>query len=83
MTIENGKWKIIAAAYAVPFCGLKISSIMTYYIIPFDDRYRDDAIFCLLSAKNALGRIPKLNADLLDIEACYFAKGDMFWLAID
>ena len=27
-------------------------------IIKFEDKYRDDMIFMVLSAKNALGRIP-------------------------
>lgn len=57
--------------------------ITKYSIIPFEQSYRDDAIFCLLSAKDALGRIPRLNEDLLDIEVNYFDKGDMFWLALD
>ena len=30
-------------------------------IIEFEEKYRDDMIFMVLSAKNALGRIPKLN----------------------
>ena len=40
-------------------------------------------IFMVLEAKNALGRIPRLNDDLLDIQKYYFACGDMFWLALD
>lgn len=40
-------------------------------------------IFMILEAKNALGRVPGLNEDLLDIEKNYFNKGDMFWIAID
>ena len=52
-------------------------------IIPYEDRYRDDLIFMVLEAKNALGRIPGLNDDLLDIKANYFDKGDMFWIAVD
>lgn len=52
-------------------------------IIPFEEKYRDDMIFMILQAKDALGRIPGLNPDLLDIKANYFDKGDMFWLAID
>lgn len=49
----------------------------------YEERYRDDMIFMVLSAKDALGRIPSINPDLLDIENEYFAKGDMFWLATD
>ena len=52
-------------------------------IIPFRKEYRDDMLFCLLSAKDAIGRRPSINEDLLDIQANYFAKGDMFWLAVD
>lgn len=52
-------------------------------IIQYDSKYRDDMIFMVLEAKNALGRIPRLNEDLLDIDTYYFSNGDMFWLAID
>lgn len=52
-------------------------------IIPYEDQYRDDLIFMILQAKDALGRIPRLNEDLLDIQANYLDCGDMFWLAID
>ena len=52
-------------------------------IIPFENQYRDDMIFMVLEAKNALGRIPTLNEDLLDIQGNYLAQGDMFWLALD
>lgn len=37
----------------------------------------------ILEAKDALGRVPGLNEDLLDIQKNYFDKGDMFWLAVD
>lgn len=52
-------------------------------IIKFESQYRDDLIFMVLEAKNALGRVPGLNEDLLDIQANYFDKGDMFWIAVD
>lgn len=52
-------------------------------IIKFESKYRDDLIFMILEAKNALGRVPRLNEDLLDIQMNYFDKGDMFWIAID
>ena len=52
-------------------------------IIPYDDQYRDDMIFMVLEAKDALGRIPRLNEDLLDVQKNYIDTGDMFWLAID
>jgi GNAT superfamily N-acetyltransferase len=37
----------------------------------------------ILEAKNALGRIPRLNEDLLDIIGNYILTGNMFWIAID
>lgn len=52
-------------------------------IIKYEEKYRDDLIFMVLEAKNALGRIPTLNADLLDLDSFYFSKGDMFWIAVD
>ena len=52
-------------------------------IIPYDERYRDDMIFVVLSAKDALGRVPRLNPDLLDVRASYIDRGDGFWLALD
>ncbi|ESL02137.1 acetyltransferase, GNAT family [Catonella morbi ATCC 51271] len=52
-------------------------------IIPFEERYRDDLIFMILQAKDALGRKPGLNEDLLDIKSHYFDKGGRFWIAID
>lgn len=52
-------------------------------IIKFENKYRDDMIFMILEAKNALGRVPGLNPDLLDIQSNYFDKGDMFWIALD
>ncbi|WP_055668585.1 GNAT family N-acetyltransferase [Desnuesiella massiliensis] len=48
----------------------------------FEKKYRDDMIFMILEAKNALGRIPHLNEDLLDIDANYISTGNMFWIAI-
>ena len=52
-------------------------------IVEYQDKYKSDLIFMVLEAKNALGAVPGLNEDLLDIQANYFDKGDMFWLAID
>ena len=49
----------------------------------YEDKYRDDMIFMVLQAKDALGRVPGINADLLDINANYAAKGTKFWLALD
>ena len=52
-------------------------------IIPYDDVYRDDMIFMVLEAKNALGRRPRLNDDLLNVRDQYLLPGNGFWLAID
>ncbi len=52
-------------------------------IIPYDEKYRDDMIFVVLSAKDALGRAPRLNEDLLDVRANYLDRGDGFFLALD
>ena len=52
-------------------------------IIPYDEKYRDDMIFMVLQAKDALGRIPRINPDLLDIKTHYIDKGDNFFLAVD
>ena len=48
-------------------------------IIPYEEKYRDDMIFMVLEAKNALGRVPTLNEDLLDVSGHY---GGRFWLAL-
>jgi len=52
-------------------------------IISFEEKYRDDMLFMVLSAKNALGRVPRLNEDLLDVRKNFLEKGHPFWLAID
>ena len=52
-------------------------------LFEFNEPYRDDMIFMVLQAKDALGRKPSINPDLLDVKANYFDKGDMFFLAID
>ncbi len=52
-------------------------------IILYNSKYRDDLIFMVLEAKNALGRVPTLNDDLLNMENTYFDKGDMFWICVD
>jgi GNAT superfamily N-acetyltransferase len=54
-----------------------------FKIIPFRREYRDDLIFCLLLAKDAKGKVPRLNEDLLDIQKNYFDKNDIFYIAID
>lgn len=52
-------------------------------ITPYEDKYRDDIIFMVLQAKDALGRKPTINEDLLDIKANYLDRGDMFWVALN
>ena len=52
-------------------------------IKPYEEKYRDDLIFMVLQAKDALGRRPTINEDLLDIKANYFDRGDMFWVAVN
>ena len=49
----------------------------------YEDKYRDDLIFMVLQAKDALGRKPGLNEDLLDIKANFLDRGDMFWIAVN
>lgn len=56
---------------------------MEYRIISFEKQYRDDLIFMVLEAKNALGRVPKLNEDFLDVDGYYLSKGDMFRIVLD
>ena len=64
----------------VPFWAYGVSVMR---IIQYEERYRDDMIFMVLEAKNALGRVPRLNEDLLDVPGKYLLHGDMFWVAID
>ena len=52
-------------------------------LIEFNEAYRDDMIFMVLQAKDALGRKPSINRDLLDVRGNYIDKGDMFFLAVD
>ena len=52
-------------------------------IIPYDERFRDDMIFMVRQAKDAMGRRPAINPDLLDVKASYLDRGDGFWLAVD
>ena len=49
----------------------------------YEEKYRDDLIFMVLQAKDALGRMPTINPDLLDIKRNYFDRGDLFWVAVD
>ena len=47
-------------------------------IIPFEEKYRDDMIFMILLAREALGVGPKIREDLLDVRANYLDRGDGF-----
>lgn len=49
----------------------------------YEESYRDDLIFMVLQAKDALGRKPAINNDLLDIKKNYFDCGDRFWIAVN
>nr|WP_235925351.1 hypothetical protein [Streptococcus catagoni] len=51
-------------------------------IINYEENYRDDLIFMILQVKDALGKVPSINPDLLDIPKNYLKKGDCFWIAI-
>jgi GNAT superfamily N-acetyltransferase len=62
-----------------------------FTIIPYAEKYRDDMLFCFLSAKDAVGKYapdgidpkPHLRDDMLDIQSNYFERGNAFYLAID
>lgn len=56
---------------------------MKYRIVSFGSQYRDEMIYMILRAKDALGRPPKINDDLLDINRYYFDRGDGFFIALD
>lgn len=60
-----------------------VESVFNMKIIDYEEKYRDDMIFMVLEAKNALGRKPRLNEDLLDIDENYTNKGGRFILCID
>ena len=49
----------------------------------YEEKYRDDIIFMVLQAKDALRRMPRINDDLLDIKRHYFDRGDLFLIAVD
>ena len=61
----------------------KTCELPEFRIVRYDERYRDDMIFMVLSVKDSLGKIPSINPDLLDIKSNYLDKGDMFWLALN
>ena len=73
--------KLLEVNVGIFFTG-KTSELPEFTIKQYDDYYRDDMIFMVLSAKDALKKIPSINPDLLDIKANYIDKGDMFWIAL-
>ena len=73
--------KLLEVNVGIFFTG-KTSELPEFKIIQYDDHYRDDMIFMVLSAKDALHKIPSINPDLLNIKANYLDKGDMFWVAL-
>ena len=73
--------KLLEVNVGIFFTG-KTSELPEFKIRQYDDHYRDDMIFMVLSAKDALHKIPSINPDLLDIKANYLDKGDMFWVAL-
>ena len=73
--------KLLEVNVGIFFTG-KTSELPEFKIKQYDDFYRDDMIFMVLSAKDALKKIPSINPDLLDIKSNYINKGDMFWIAL-
>lgn len=73
--------KILDVHIGTFFTG-KTSELPIFKIKQYDDCYRDDMIFMVLCAKDALKKIPTINPDLLDIQNNYLNKGDMFWVAL-
>ena len=73
--------KILDVHVGTFFTG-KTSVLPNFKIKQYDERYRDDMIFMVLCAKDALKKIPTINPDLLEIHNYYLNKGDMFWVAL-
>lgn len=73
--------KILDVHVGTFFTG-KTSVLPNFKIKQYDDCYRDDMIFMVLCAKDALKKIPTINPDLLEIHNYYLNKGDMFWVAL-
>lgn len=73
--------KILDVHIGTFFTG-RTSELPIFKIKQYDDCYRDDMIFMVLCAKDALKKIPTINPDLLDIQNNYLNKGDMFWVAL-
>ena len=73
--------KLLEVNVGIFFTG-KTSELPEFKIKQYDNFYRDDMIFMVLSAKDALRKVPSINPDLLDIKTNYIDKGDMFWIAL-
>lgn len=73
--------KILDVHIGTFFTG-RTSELPIFKIKQYDNCYRDDMIFMVLCAKDALKKIPTINPDLLDIQNNYLNKGDMFWVAL-
>ena len=73
--------KILDVHIGTFFTG-RTSELPIFKIKQYDDCYRDDMIFMVLCAKDALKKNPTINPDLLDIQNNYLNKGDMFWVAL-
>ena len=73
--------KILDVHVGTFFTG-KTSVLPNFKIKHYDESYRDDMIFMVLCAKDALKKMPTINPDLLNIQKNYLSKGDMFWVAL-
>lgn len=51
-------------------------------IVEYQDKYKSDLIFMVLEAKNALGAVPGLNEDLLDVQATILIRAICFGLLL-
>lgn len=54
-----------------------------FNIIKYDPKFKEGLVSCYVAARYALEAHPDFHEDIFDIEANYFHKGDMFWIAID
>ena len=73
---------ILPNGYA-PGKTIVVNGAIMIRVISYDPRYRDDMIYVTLSAKDALGCVPRLNEDLLDVPGRYLQSGGGFFLALD
>jgi len=87
--IDRGDF-ISRSLYAIRAEDYQGKSKVEVTVVPYDRKYRDDMLFCYLTAKDAIGRYapkqwskPTLKDDLLDIDNSYIERGEVFYLAID